>query len=184
MLKTAQHMQLSLCKHFSMKPLDGQWHSCFLINLRMGPPRSARRVSSSRFQRTSGLSPTVSAMYLSTSGSSIVEAFTTMKMSAFLAPWLRVSAQGHYHSHMSIPSLLLFCSPRERPAHEMSSTLQSPAFPKSGRKRSLPASVSGTLPKRLKPLKTLLLFSFKCPMVMPSAASRAALNLLQAGSTF
>ena len=41
----------------------------------------------------------------------------------------------------------------------------------------VPASVSGTLPKKLKPLKTLLLFSFRWPMLMPSAASRAALNL-------
>ena len=48
-------------------------------------PRSARSVSSSKFHKTSGRSPTVSAMYLSTSGSSIVEAFTTMKRSAFLA---------------------------------------------------------------------------------------------------
>jgi len=48
-------------------------------------PRSALKVSSSRFHSTMGLSPTYSATYLSMSGSSTVEALTHMYMSAFAA---------------------------------------------------------------------------------------------------
>ncbi len=43
----------------------------------------------------------------------------------------------------------------------------------------MPLSVSGTLLKKLKPLNMLLLFSFRCPIVIPSATSKADLNLDQ-----
>ena len=43
----------------------------------------------------------------------------------------------------------------------------------------MPLSVSGTLLKKLKPLNMLLLFSLRCPIVIPSATSKADLNLDQ-----